>query len=97
MDIYQVIVKPLVTEKGTFLANKSYQGRGGTYCFQVHPEANKAQIREAIEKIYGVKVFEVRTANRHGKVRRYRFKFGVTPGWKKAYVQLHPEYHIDLF
>jgi len=97
MDIYQVIVKPLVTEKGTFLAGKEYAGRGGSYCFQVHPEANKAQIKEAVEKIYNVKVMRVRTAMHRGKVRRVRFKFGQTPDWKKAYVQLHPEYHIDLF
>lgn len=54
-------------------------------------------MKEAIEKIYGVKVSEVRIANREGKTRRYRMKYGKTPRWKKAYVELHPDYHIDLF
>jgi len=97
MDIYQVLIKPLVTEKGTFLANKMYEDRGGTYCFQVHLKANKAQIKEAVEKIYNVKVQKVHTANHRGKMRRYRQQYGMTPGWKKAFVQLNSDYHIDLF
>jgi len=97
MDIYQVLIKPLVTEKGTFLANKTYEGRGGTYCFQVHPKANKAQIKEAVEKIYNVGVQKVHTANHRGKLRRYRLQYGTTPGWKKAFVQLDSDSHIDLF
>jgi large subunit ribosomal protein L23 len=55
------------------------------------------EIREAIEKIYNVRVNDVRVANREGKKRRYRMTFGKTPQWKKAYVELHPDYHIDLF
>jgi len=97
MDIYQVIIRPLVTEKGTFLSGRRFEGRGGTYSFQVHPEAGKTQIKEAIEKIYNVKVREVRTANREGKRRRFRLTMGTTPRWKKAYVELEPEHHIDLF
>lgn len=97
MDIYQVIIRPLVTEKGTFLAGRRFEGRGGTYSFQVHPESRKKEIKEAIEKIYNVRVSEVRCANREGKRRRYRMTFGKTPRWKKAYVELHPDYHIDLF
>lgn len=97
MDIYQIIIKPLITEKGTFLANKAYEYTGGTYCFEVHPLAKKTQIREAVEKIYDVKVLEVRTANRRGKVRRRGMQTGLTSSWKKAYVQLHADYHIDLF
>jgi len=97
MDIYQIIIKPLITEKGTHLTEKHYSGRGGTYCFQVHPEAKKFEIKEAVEKIYNVRVLKVRTANREGKRRRFRLTFGKTPRWKKAYVQLHPDYHIDLF
>lgn len=97
MDIYQVIVRPLVTEKGTFLAERRFEGRGGVYCFEVHPEAKKAEVKEAVEKIYNVKVNNVRTATRQGKRRRYRLMFGQTPAWKKAYVELDPDYHIDLF
>ncbi|MFA5864460.1 MAG: 50S ribosomal protein L23 [Phycisphaerae bacterium] len=103
MDIYQVLVRPLVTEKGTHLAGRRFEetkaeaGRGGTYSFEVHRDAGKAEVREAIEKIYNVRVMEVRLANRKGKKRRNKMKFGQTPGWKKAYVQLHPDFHIDLF
>ena len=103
MDIYHVIKRPLVTEKGT---NKSHQSnpatgsrpaRGGSYAFEVHPAATKGTIRQAIEKIYNVKVLSVRTANRKGKQRRVRFKVGKTPDWKKAVVVLHGDHHIDLF
>lgn len=91
-DIYQVIVRPLITEKGTF------QSRAlNAYPFEVSPEANKAQIKQAVEKIYNVKVLGVRTANRKGKPRRVRNRSGRTRRWKKAVVVLDPEHHIDLF
>jgi len=97
MDIYQVIIRPLVTEKGTHLAGRRFEGRGGTYCFEVHRDAKKAEIQEAVEKIYNVKVAEVRSANRSGKKRRMGMRYGKTSDWRKAYVELKPEYHIDLF
>ena len=97
MDIYHTIVKPLVTEKTThqsrqsFEATRSKADRGGTFSFEVHPEANKSQIKQAVEKIYGVRVLSVRTAIRRGKERRYRFKRGVTRHWKKAVVVLRAD------
>lgn len=103
MDIYHTIIRPLVTEKGTFQSSQSFErsttrpARGGSYAFEVHPQANKAQIRQAVEKIYNVKVIAVRTANRAGKTRRFRFKSGQTAASKKAVVVLHPDYRIDLF
>ena len=103
MDIYHTIIRPLVTEKGTHQSQISHEAthtrrsRGGSFAFEVHPEANKAQIKQAIEKIYNVRVQEVRTSNRRGKQRRVRFKTGTTRHWKKAVVVLKPEYHIDLF
>ncbi len=103
MDIYHVVVRPLVTEKGTHQSQVAHEAtatmpaRGGAYAFEVHPKANKAQIRQAVEKIYNVKVLQVRTSNRAGKKRRYRLTTGRTRGWKKAVVVLHPDYHIDLF
>ncbi len=103
MDIYHIIKRPLVTEKGThqskqsFGASRSRPGRGGAYSFEVHPEASKLEIKDAVEKIYSVRVQEVRTSMRMGKVRRYRYKSGITRHWKKAVVVLKPEYHIDLF
>ena len=103
MDIYHTIVRPLVTEKGThqsqlsFGATATRRARGGAYAFEVHPQANKTQVRQAIEKIYSVRVLSVRTSSRRGKQRRYRLASGQTRGWKKAVVVLHPDYHIDLF
>ncbi|GMV98411.1 MAG: 50S ribosomal protein L23 [Phycisphaerae bacterium] len=103
MDIYQTIIRPLVTEKGTHQSqshhdrSKTRPARGGAYAFEVHARANKAQIRQAVEKIYNVRVQSVRTATRRGKRRRYRTTFGKTSDWKKAVVVLHPDYHIDLF
>jgi large subunit ribosomal protein L23 len=103
MDIYHIIKRPLVTEKGThqasqvFDATKTERARGGSYAFEVHSDASKPEIRQAIEKIYGVKVLAVRTANRQGKRRRVRFKIGKTPDWKKAVVVLDADSHIDLF
>jgi len=103
MDIYHVIERPLVTEKGTHQSQQSHGetkwkgARGGSYAFAVHPKASKPLIREAIEKIYNVKVSSVRTSNRKGKTRRVRFKMGTTRGWKKAVVVLEADHHIDLF
>ena len=103
MDIYHIIRRPLVTEKGThqsrqaFEATRTRAGRGGAYSFEVHPAANKIEIKDAIEKIYNVKVESVRTSLRGGKKRRYRFKLGQTRNWKKAVVVLKPDCHIDLF
>jgi large subunit ribosomal protein L23 len=91
-DIYGVIIRPLVTEKGTHQAQTR-----NAYAFEVSAEANKAQVKQAVEKIYQVKVESVRTANRKGKPRRTGWKYGTTRHWKKAVVVLHPDYHIDLF
>lgn len=92
MDYYNIIIRPLVTEQGTHLANTR-----GAYSFEVHKNANKTQIKDAVEKIYNVKVRKVRTANHKGKVRRKGRTFGVTSSWKKAVVFLKPDFHIDLF
>ncbi len=91
-DIYGVIVRPLVTEKGTWQS----QARNA-YSFEVNPDANKAQIKQAVEKIYNVKVLSVRTANRRGKPRRVKMTTGTTRRWKKAVVELHEDHRIDLF
>ena len=92
MENYKVIIRPLITEKGMHFANTN-----GAYPFQVHHRANKAEVKQAIEKIYNVKVQRVRTANRKGKRRRKGRNYGVTPSWKKAVVYLQSDYHIDLF
>ena len=92
MDPYLVVIKPLITEKGT-LQNEDLN----QYAFQVHMRSNKAQIKEAVEHIYSVRVVKVRTMKRRGKMRRYRYTRGRTAGMKKAVVTLHHDDHIDLF
>ncbi len=92
LDDYNVIIRPLITEQGMHFANTK-----GAYFFEVNKKANKHEIKNAVEKIYSVKVSKVRTANRKGKCRRRGRDIGYTPSWKKAVVFLEPDYHIDLF
>ena len=92
IDDYNIIIRPLITEQGVHFANTK-----GAYSFEVNQKANKVQIKNAVERIYNVKVSKVRTANRRGKERRRGRNFGITPGWKKAIVFLEPDFHIDLF
>jgi large subunit ribosomal protein L23 len=92
MNQYGLIIRPLITEQGMHLASTKR-----AYSFEVRKDANKSQIKKAIESIYNVKVSKVRTANRRGKVRRRGRNFGQTANWKKTVVYLEPDYHIDLF
>ena len=92
MDDYSIIIRPLVTEQGIHFANTK-----NAYSFEVNKKANKVQIRGAVERLYGVKVTDVRTANVKGKPRRRGRSIGKTKSWKKAVVVLHEDYHIDLF
>lgn len=90
---YDVILKPLVTEKSmNAMAEKKYT-------FLVHPEANKSMIKEAVEKMFeGTKVAKINTANYDGKVKRRGATLGRTAKFKKAYVQLTAESaDIELF
>mgnify|MGYP000075012511 FL=1 len=92
MNDFHVIIRPLVTEQGMHFANTR-----NAYSFEVHPKANKIQIRNAVERLYNVKVTDVRTANVRGKPRRRGRHFGRTRNWKKAVVVLHEDSHIDVF
>ncbi len=83
MTIHEVLRRPLVTEKG--VDRKDNQR---TLCFEVHGGANKTQVKAAVEKLFKVKVAEVRTANMDGKLRRRGRFAGYKPDWKKAYVKL---------
>lgn len=97
MDIYHTIIRPLVTEKTNKHAQSSTDKHGPTYYFQVHEDATKPQVRDAIQKIYGVKVHSVRTLNRFGKARRFQMRYGKPHGWKRAAVTLETDNAIDLF
>jgi large subunit ribosomal protein L23 len=92
MDNINVIIKPLVTEKSTH-----QQQTRNSYAFQVHADANKHQIRQAVEELYSVKVTDVRTMVRKGKPRRARFKIAKTSDWKRAIVVLEGNSRIELF
>jgi large subunit ribosomal protein L23 len=92
LESHQVILRPLVTEKGTHQFT-----RHNAYPFQVNQWANKTQIKEAIEELFNVRVRKVRTQTRLGKSRRYRFRVGRLPNWKKAIVTLHEEDRIEFF
>jgi large subunit ribosomal protein L23 len=92
LEPYQVILRPLITEKATQLSE-----RHNAYTFEVNILATKTEIKEAIEALFNVKVADVRTQNRRGKPRRYRQKVGYMRRWKKAIVTLHEEYRIDFY
>lgn len=92
MDITNVIIKPLVTEKSTHQQNTR-----NAYAFQVHVDANKPLIKLAVEKLYNVKVKDVRTINRKGKPRRTKMGFTTKSNWKRAIVVLQEESRIELF
>ena len=83
MKLYEVIRRPVVTEKGV---DKKDNER--TMCFEVALGANKTQVKSAVEKLFKVKVAEVRTATFDGKLRRRGRFSGYRPNWKKAYVKL---------
>ena len=92
LDHHQVLLQPLVTEKGTHQFT-----RHNAYPFQVNLLATKDQIRSAVEELFGVRVEKVRTQTRVPKKRRYRFRVGRLSGWKKAIVTLHAEDKIEFF
>ncbi len=91
-DLLRVITSPLITEKGT-LVNE----QGNQFVFRVRPEANKVEIRRAVESLFKVKVEKVRTLNYLGKNRRVGRWTGQRPRWKKAYVTLSAGQRIDFF
>lgn len=92
LEPHQVILRPLVTEKGMHRST-----RYNAYAFEVNRLANKHDIRRAVEELFNVKVLRVHTMNRKGKPRRTRFRGGSTKDWKRAVVKLHSEHRIDFF
>ena len=90
-DVYAIIKQPIVTEKSTIATE-----RANAYTFLVDMHANKIEIKQAIEKIFKVKVDKVRTQVRKGKPRRVRFKLGYQPDWKRAVVTLKEGQKIEM-
>lgn len=90
-DLYQIIKGPLITEKSTIQKETANQ-----YAFVVNRRANKAEIKQAVEKIFKVKVAKVSTQNVRGKVKRFRLHESRRAHWKKAFVTLK-EGSIEIF
>ncbi|MDR1000461.1 MAG: 50S ribosomal protein L23 [Clostridiales bacterium] len=93
LKYYDILLKPLVTEKSMSMM------AGKRYAFYVHPDANKTQVKEAVEKLFdGTKVRKVNTMNLEGKTKRRRYVAGKTAARKKAIVQLTDDSkEIEIF
>lgn len=86
-----IVIAPIVTEKTNSAMER------GTYTFRVHPDATKADVHNAIEEIFKVRVVGVNTMNVPGKPRRLGLRIGRTRSWKKAIVKLAPGQKIQFF
>lgn len=91
MHPYSVLVRPLITEKGTYLSGMN------KYPFEVQTAANKVQIKRAVELAFSVRVRSVNTMSMHGKMRRVGRNIGKMKDWKKAIVTLEAGQSIELF
>jgi large subunit ribosomal protein L23 len=91
MDLTQVLIRPIVSEKSYVLAT------AGKYTFRVHPDANKTQIKQAIEQLFDVTVLEVRTSTVKPKPKRRGYTSGQTRAWKKAVAQVGEGETIPIF
>jgi large subunit ribosomal protein L23 len=91
MDVSQIIIRPVVSEKSFVLAE------AGKYTFRVHDKAHKTQIRQAVEQLFDVKVVAVRTASVKSKPKRRGVTAGRTRRWKKAIVQVRAGDTIPIF
>nr|HID59249.1 50S ribosomal protein L23 [Desulfobacterales bacterium] len=92
MNTYDIIRRPLITEKSTTQKEEQNQ-----VSFEVDRRANKVEIKKAIEKIFNVRVKKVRTMQMKGKVKRFGRKIGKRRDWKKAIVTLEPGERIEFF
>jgi large subunit ribosomal protein L23 len=92
LEAHQIILRPLLTEKGTHQST-----RHNAYPFEVNALATKEQIKAAIEELFNKRVIKVRTQNRLGKQRRYRARFGRLSNWKKAIITLHEDDKLEFF
>ena len=88
---HQVLVRPIITEKNTMLADQ------GKYTFEVAPTVNKIEIKQAVEEVFKVRVAAVNVMRVPGKQRRMGRTYGMTRSWKKAVVTLEAGERIELF
>ena len=88
----KVVLKPLITEKATYQSSELNR-----YVFQVARHATKTQIKQAVEELYKVRVLDVATQVRKGRLRRNRYGYRKTNDMKRAIVKIHPDDRIELF
>lgn len=86
-----ILIEPVLSEKATLMREE------GKYVFKVHPDASKIEIKEAVRKLFGVKVIDCTVMNVYGKMKRVRTRPGRTSSWKKAIVRLAPGETIKVF
>ena len=91
MILEDILIEPVLTEKAIALREE------GKYVFKVHPDANKLEIKDAVSKLFGVKVVKCTVMNVFGKMKRVRTRPGRTSNWKKAIVRLAPGETIKVF
>lgn len=91
MVFEDILIEPVLSEKATMLREE------GKYVFKVHPDANKYEIKEAVRKLFNVKVVKCTVMNVGGKLKRVRTRPGKTSSWKKAIVRLAPGETIKVF
>ena len=89
--LFQIILRPVISEKSTIAADKSHQ-----IVFEVLQDATKTEIKKAVEKMFEVKVEQVQTVNVRGKIKRFGRFPGKRSNWKKAYVRLQEGHDIDF-
>jgi large subunit ribosomal protein L23 len=92
VEAHQILIRPIITERATVLTERFNQ-----FVFQVEKKANKYQIRNAVEAVYGVKVKKVATMVVPGKTKRRGATSGKRPNWKKAIITLQQGENIDFF
>jgi large subunit ribosomal protein L23 len=92
MNQYDVILRPIVTEKSSLMKEE-----GNQYVFEVARVANKIEIADAVEKLFKVKVLSVKVMNMEGKKRRLGRFSGKRPDWRKAIVKVSPKDKISFF
>jgi len=92
MNEYDIVLKPIITEKSSLLKDNANQ-----YVFEVQREANKIEIRKAIEKLFKVKVLSVQVSMMDGKARKVGRFSGKKPDWKKAVIKVSPKDKITIF
>ena len=91
MVFEDILIEPVLSEKATLLREE------GKYVFKVHPDANKYEIKEAVRRLFNVKVIDCTVMNVGGKLKRVRTRPGRTSSWKKAMVRLAPGESIKVF